>query len=646
MMRFAVLYGAALWLPGWSFARICGFRKSPTYLIVSLSLAWAVLCLVSSKVFHAGPVTFSILFFSGLSLATTGAVGLRINERRVGTAVMPGPHPDRAIAAVAAALAVVYAAWSGPYLEIPSDAIWHVAEIRQRLARITDGSWTPISGVEIFNKGHGYWYLFFAWACWLSGTELNEALVAGNMVNMGIMAAAITQFTYVVLGKSRLTESSRKLASIMAAVFFFAQFGLHIFAFARYYTFGPVFLNYLVYLSVVALFLSMPEQRAPALLATVLIVLLLVVTTLVHKQETMLALVVMALISGARYFRLNRNHLVAWWTAGSTPVPPGSAQANTQRRQAAVLFAAVLCGYAVMHAYLLLKVDRGDPLYGGRLYSIENVVPFLRNLYILIPTLQLWQAVTAWGVAVYAFYIYKRGLFAGNDFLAAGMILPVVTVLNPVFVDLFLRLSWPEVLWRLCYAIPLYVVGGAAMGYAIERLRRGCATARLKSALAMFALVVTLYPLESTYVAIRESKWLTLKPVAPERDHRHWSDLIAFLDGYAKRTVLTDIITGYTLKAFSAVKVPGYKFVRATGFDVKKKAYAENEFAPYRGGLVVINLRDGADSETGRAGRHWPADVLKVSRAYSDEFIGYVESRPERFTPLWRHDRVSVYEIR
>ena len=39
------------------------------------------------------------------------------------------------------------------------------------------------------------------------------------------------------------------------------------------------------------------------------------------------------------------------------------------------------------------------------------------------------------------------------SYISAGLWLPLFTVFNPIFIDLFLRVSFAEVVWRLCFLI-------------------------------------------------------------------------------------------------------------------------------------------------------------------------------------------------
>ena len=88
-----------------------------------------------------------------------------------------------------------------------------------------------------------------------------------------------------------------------------------------------------------------------------------------------------------------------------------------------------------------------------------------------------------------------------------------------------------------------------------------------------------------------------------------------------------------------------YKFTKAYHKPLNFDSYDSLPLKQYTGGLLIINLRDGADSETGRLSGHWPADVLKVSRHYSGKLLEHVRSHPAYFPLMWSSEDISVHQI-
>jgi len=60
---------------------------------------------------------------------------------------------------------------------------------------------------------------------------------------------------------------------------------------------------------------------------------------------------------------------------------------------------------------------------------------------------------------------------------------------------------------------------------------------------------------------------------------------------------------------------------------------------------LLINLRDGSNSEVGRIGRHWPQNVRKMQQWYSPAFLQLLDHCPNTFTLLWQARKVSLYRI-
>ena len=140
-----------------------------------------------------------------------------------------------------------------------------------------------------------------------------------------------------------------------------------------------------------------------------------------------------------------------------------------------------------------------------------------------------------------------------------------------------------------------------------------------------------------------------MKKVSADNDHRVWQDLYAYLGTMDKKyNVLTDPVTGYTVRALTRHNYSGAKFhtIDWGGYQqLEFKSYTLKKYAKYDGWLFIINQRDGALSETGEVSRHWHAVQLQVHRYYPDDLVGFVKDHPAAFEELWARDGISVYKI-
>jgi hypothetical protein len=642
-MLFLTIYMLAMVVPGAALAQALRLDMCRAAMAIALSLSVLVLALVLARAVGLGVPGFGYLLITVYVMSAAGsAVAWWLRP--------PSPAPEEPggfwegtwiVPVLTLGAVSAYVFWAGPYTEAPSDAWHHIERIGDRLDHIIiDGSiGTAQSFDEYLEKRAGYWYSIAAYFLYVTGTGFEAGLAHLAAANTLLFSAGIYSFALYVFRGVVENRWMRHWVAAASVFFFLTQFGISVFSYVRYYIFAPTFLNYIVYLAAAACILRFIRHehgawRFPAAAAA-----LTVVAVLVHTQEA----VFIVLMSGAVI-------LAAFLFAGpggfrgrGSDYATGMDRAG---RRILVLLAVGIGAYLSMHAWAYLEIARHDPLKHGVMADIRNYIPFLQNLYILRPEHQFYQVLTVWGVLVYILFLARATRFLASPYLVAGMAMPILTVFNPVFTDLFLRFSWPEVLWRMCYMIPLPFVGGYFLVRSLAGAFRAPGAHRRIGHLAVAAaLVGLLLPVQTTYFVSPYSKIYTLAPVAAANDHRNWHDLLQFLDTLEPARIVTDPVTGYVIKGMTAHGYSGHKFHAVRTMRVNRDSYSAIHFGDRRGGLIVINMRDGADSDTGRYGRHWPADILKVSGHYSGAFLEFVTQRSDLFELLWEHDRIAVYRI-
>ena len=104
------------------------------------------------------------------------------------------------------------------------------------------------------------------------------------------------------------------------------------------------------------------------------------------------------------------------------------------------------------------------------------------------------------------------------------------------------------------------------------------------------------------------------------------ADVEDFLRAQPSQKICTDPVTSYVLRANTYHTVPGGKFYLHSGSGKDFSAMPDQELSEStQDCLVIANLRDGPMSNTVKSLQHWPADVLKVSRYYPDNFSDTLE---------------------
>ena len=125
-----------------------------------------------------------------------------------------------------------------------------------------------------------------------------------------------------------------------------------------------------------------------------------------------------------------------------------------------------------------------------------------------------------------------------------------------------------------------------------------------------------------------------------------WKDLIHYLDKIPGQTeVLTDYVTNYVLT--TALRHEGIPNPKETW--QKRVNFFDGDYEDkllYYGvddKLLIVNLRDGDQSQNGRLSGHWPEDILSVSNP--NDLRSFLSSRPADFELMWEKDRIWVYKI-
>jgi hypothetical protein len=301
-------------------------------------------------------------------------------------------------------------------------------------------------------------------------------------------------------------------------------------------------------------------------------------------------------------------------------------------------------GFFVLTIWTYLNHDRPNDFF-NKIIQLSEQGPVFNRILFLNPTYQGFQVITLWGVFVYALFVMYWRKFIGHPYLFMGMLTPLLTVFNPVFVDWFMRMDGVHTLWRMLYIVPMHLVAGLLIIFLLATASN--ASALWRKGLPYFAialLFVLLLPLSG----INSNSRQTLTKVKHNNSYVYWQDLIDYLNrNHAEPvSILTDPITGYVLKGLTRHHTYHYKFFKRRLRPFNFEDYSNAPLAQYKGWLLVLNDRNGGPSKTGKLARHWPENILNTSKFYSEPLREHIKSNPgNRFKEIWENNNIHVYRI-
>ncbi len=646
---YFVLHLIVLLVPGLCLVHLLRVRQQRCGIALGLSYLIVVVLLAAGRQFHL-ELSFILALWLAIAVALilAAAVVYRVRSGSTGVAARPLVNADDgqglAVALMLAA-AGVGAVWLlGPYLEVPADVLRHLDNIQLVFADLADGRLASEINTGLAYRARGeYWFYLHCILTLTSATAETDALLQASMANTAICIVVVFGFSQILF--KELDPGERLAVAVLATVLFVLFFGINVFAWMRYYALAPAFLALPLYFVVMGMLVSVDRRRGMGLNWLLLAGVLTVTAGLVHRQEALFIYVIGSIFVvtlALRHWRHPANVgasssgpsiatmdspgglIVPWWLLG--------------------LATTALAAFIVIWSHL--NFDK-NPVVDGEVLELRKHLPTVRDIHILDPTWKFYRTIGAFGVLVYFGLLIYWSRVRRHLFLLVAMFAPVLHVFNPVFADAFLRHSWADTLWRLSYTVPITFVGALLLMLAWRKvrdtdrsvLRRAGAGAFLLAALA------TLGP--TTLAGLPTwTRWQTLKPVEASNSMAHFADLAQAFRGLEPPSrVHTDPVTAYVLMASSQADAHRTKFFRPRVSELDPGYYSSDRLAHLDGHLVVINLRDGAPSETGRLSGHWPAVITATSAYYSSEFIEFVRARPNVFRPVWANDKISLYRI-
>ncbi|MFH1969528.1 MAG: hypothetical protein ABIJ53_04330, partial [Verrucomicrobiota bacterium] len=697
------VYGYHLLVPGYLIARLLNLRRGRFLLSLALSYALLLLNLIPMEWLEA-PLWIFILAFNlqvGFLLFANALVGWRharvgiAARRRTWSSFLSSITKSCWPPLVIVSGVLIYLVWAGPYIELPADAWRHIGRFQDawntcvhtgHIARIQIAAenWMPSN---YFMQQGGHWYILHALLCKISGITITDSVMPLTVANTIMFCWSIYWFAIFLWSRHRISRLQKILASLWSVCFTVVWLGVNIFAYIRYYALAPGILNYIIYLAVVVLILDYLRSRSWWSHALWLVPLLLTAMNVIHTQEAVfvcfMGLGMLIVMEGqwiwtkSKYsvFRSQKSEVVKerwFWTRIRNGLTNRRAQTLAMNMlKIHVLFFGGLIIFGLLLFYSLHKPMVGDG------YSETVLKPVFQNVFhqqwfIQPPSGQFFQVLTWWGVFVYALFLLYARHFLRQPFILAGMLMPCLTVFNPLTLAILSRwMADPNAIYRFNYMIPLpFVAGFLAMRFSNEikrwigaGWRNGMRSSQrdlpaiivqIKSILwwrglwaggCLLGLFILLTPWEPLFGMKSNSRFYTFKPVAEGNDQRRWGDLIALVRTHPQAVILSDQYTSTILHWLGANTTDGDWWLRPASQGADRLALLRNLDRRHDWWLVV-NRRNGEFSRNGYISGHWPADVLmRFASFYPEDLILFIKQHPELFKEIWSKDQIQVYDI-
>ena len=643
-MMFTFIYLFVILVPGALLTALVGVRRQQLLFSIMFSFG----CLMS-LVSLARNYIWSIEGFITSYIALTAILicMLILRKRELGKqwiAIREAAGDKYWILGLASVI-VVYLCWyslAGPYTEIPADLYRHMEFTKHYFELLGNKSFgPPLTLSQLASQLGGFWYVVIAFAAYLSGEMLIDIIYPTMLVNGLVFILAVYVFSNELFRVLELSKLQIRISSVITCAFVSLQMGVTTYSFIRYYSMTPGILNMVVMFAALICIMHLVGQSRDRAnlevnlnnaLSLILLALCFGVALVIHNQEALFILVMGVVVV---------LYLAYLWIVDNAG---GAFKGN------AIALGIYFSVAISLLFFLPVFFDQSPSLKSPhhKVVPLAIALPNYGPLYVLNPNYQFAEVVTLWGGIVCIVFVAWFRFFKRQPLLVAGMLVPIFTVFNPIFVDLFLRIKDDHSLWRLCFLIPLYPVAGLFITRCPDCLKWGNRIRVYKKGLILLAALGLLILPFST--GLNRYVRLSNQAVAEANSYHLWQDLLDELNEYPQaERILTDPVTGYVISALTPHHTFRYKFFASQlygAFPFVFEHYDDLPLGRYRNWLLVINKREGGHSRTGSISRHWPEDIMKVSKYYPDHLIAHLEDSPALYELVWNQGDITVYRIR
>lgn len=527
----------------------------------------------------------------------------------------------------------LYQALFGSFNEIPSDLYTHLENYQKSNNNLANNSLgLKLTWAQIVSQKSGVFYYLVSTVNQLTNLDTRLVVELVDFSNRTLFLLAIFWFSKILFKQ----HSKSNLLAYISVLFVSLHMGINVFSYIRYYSFAPTMLAMVIYLYAISIFseqINNPLTLKSFLINSCLLLTALLATAAIHTQEAMFIGVMIFAISLVATFK----RLFRFTTSKS------------QRfGQAELITILGLLTFTGVYLYSVENLVRA-PNAHWRLWEFGEGFWIFPQLTTLNLKLQFIQVTTLWGLVVYLLFFLNIKRYRNNLFVLAGMFSPLITFLNPFFIDTFLRHYNSTTVWRLCYILPIHFVAADLFVHYYQRIR---VVSILKKAIYSFILillVLLLAPIANTWKKVHFSRVPSLAASKSNLSHSHYADLLDFLNSLSKpEKILTDPMLGYMISGLTKHFSERKKFFRNSKF--KRFSYYEydkNTLTAYKDHLLIVNLREKGLSEIGALSQHWRQNEwTETEYYYPQSLIDHLNQNPAIAQQLWSQNGVAVYRLR
>jgi hypothetical protein len=521
----------------------------------------------------------------------------------------------------------------GPYTEIPSDFWKHLARVNNVFLDLNFASAWHLSGAQSLTGQENPVYLAHALIARILDTRPLDLILPATWALGIIFSLGFFFFTYELLDEYSLGRGSRAIGALMSALLTALAFGTATFSYVRYYGYFPAIFSFPLVLASAALFndyLKQQKQCAPWQWS--LIPFFLIAMWVIHRQEAFLTVVLLALIAllcGLRSY-----------------IAPSGFEPRALMVTRTSFWVVLILGIAA--STIVLLIGEMNPWQNTpHVINAGDYLPFLKGLPMDNPSFRLWDTVGFFGLITYCWALVRWKTIVQSDFLLAGLLMPLVTNLNPFFATIFLHFADATTLWRTAYLIPVGIVTSVLITTAFLGSQKSCSGQKnLVNGVMAILLIAALLPWKQVDYYNRTSRLASLYSVDRTSGAGLWRDLIDAVDSIQHqrlvRRIVTDDVTRFVL--YAATRGDIWSWTEREYFPKYRDDYKVDFLeSDYSHSLLVVNRRDGVSTENARHAGHWSADILEVSRKYPNDLDEFIVSHPKLFQLLWTSGDIDIF---
>ena len=524
----------------------------------------------------------------------------------------------------------------GPYTEIPSDFWEHLARVESRLLALQEtldqtltlGHLSAVVHPDVIYWGHGLL------ALQNSAPALDTSIGATLALSI-VFLGSVYWFTLSLVRQDfSFSPIARCSAGILVVIFTALSLGTSTFSYFRYYAYFPAIFCFPIVFLCVQLLLEYQNVNRASILNLLTIPLFFIVLGLVHLQELLFALI---LVYG----------LILWRAAEAFFFP----RTNDVSKARVHYRIATICVLATpLLIWMVLRFGTLRPWgYTPHTVGLPDWIPLLGGLPVANPTFRFWDTLGFFGVLGYIIYVTSFKQFQRSGYAFVGMVSPLLTHFNPLYVYLFLHLNSSTTVWRTSYLVPLAYVVSVFLVKKITCLMNQSSLKRLAVlSITLVLIITTLLPFQIGDYVNRLSRIPSLLPTEVGSGRLLWGDLISEVRRIKKdesaEGFVTDHVTQFVIDSAVLGRIP----IRNSAhyFPKHKNEYQGDLLtSDFSGYFLILNNRGGRPSGSALNSGHWASDTLNTSRLYPARIEEFINANPQRFRMVWQKDLITIYQI-